>query len=427
MRCERRQMGQSGKRSISAFVAALMCCSSAMAQDADNFAREENIGVLQRPRPDYDPIGIPLGSFLLFPKLTVSAQYDDNIFATQSGDVSDAIFGITPELNLNSQWTNDELNLFALGDFSEYASDGDQNTTDYSAGFNGKADIRESATVDGGFEFDRSTLPRTSELAFLRTLEPESYDHTRGYADAIQTFDWLRLTAGFSRDSYDYTNGVTQTGAPISLQYLNLIQYGATLRADYAIDPNAAVFVSGTRIWKDYGLTRQFNHDATGYEATTGLNFQITSLIDGEVGAGYMTESYAHLSNESVGRYSIHALVNWYPTQLTTVVLQANRSVEQSGVPISPSYIDTTERIEVDHELRRNVILSIFGQHLDAAYQGINRDDHVWTMGASATYLVNRSVGLKLAFARDSQVSTGAQRFINFDVDQVTLSLVLQR
>src|ERR1700712_320465 len=42
----------------------------------------QDIGVMQRPRPEYDAKGIPLGAFRMFPSLDVNATYDDNVFRT---------------------------------------------------------------------------------------------------------------------------------------------------------------------------------------------------------------------------------------------------------------------------------------------------------------------------------------------------------
>ncbi|HEY5608680.1 MAG TPA: outer membrane beta-barrel protein, partial [Alphaproteobacteria bacterium] len=38
--------------------------------------------VMSRARPDYDPIGLRLGGFVLYPELWLQESYDSNIFAT---------------------------------------------------------------------------------------------------------------------------------------------------------------------------------------------------------------------------------------------------------------------------------------------------------------------------------------------------------
>src|SRR3546814_19453782 len=45
--------------------------------------------VLERPRPDFDPKGLPVGGFRIFPQVTVQESYDDNIRAADEKTESD--------------------------------------------------------------------------------------------------------------------------------------------------------------------------------------------------------------------------------------------------------------------------------------------------------------------------------------------------
>ena len=45
---------------------------------------DENVTVRQRPHPEYQPAGIQTGGFILYPSVTASSAYDDNIFAVQT-------------------------------------------------------------------------------------------------------------------------------------------------------------------------------------------------------------------------------------------------------------------------------------------------------------------------------------------------------
>ena len=68
--------------------------------------------VRDRPRPDYDPNGIRLGAFNLFPALLFDVAFDDNIRAVpKDSDVyfDDTIFVVVPELALESDWSRHEL------------------------------------------------------------------------------------------------------------------------------------------------------------------------------------------------------------------------------------------------------------------------------------------------------------------------------
>jgi len=72
----------------------------------------EDVGVLDRPRPEYDSKGIPLGGFRLFPTLDLAASYDDNVFRLDTPQ-SDYYFTISPTLRLQSQWGRHSLEPIA--------------------------------------------------------------------------------------------------------------------------------------------------------------------------------------------------------------------------------------------------------------------------------------------------------------------------
>ena len=89
--------------------------------------------------------------------------------------------------------------------------------------------------------------------------------------------------------------------------------------------------------------------------------------------------------------FAVNGNVQWFPTELTTVTAKANRTVQDSIIPTSPGNLDTGGSIQVDHELRYNVILSGMASFDDYAYQGIDRDDQRWSIGIGAKYLLTQA------------------------------------
>jgi hypothetical protein len=149
--------------------------------------------------------------------------------------------------------------------------------------------------------------------------------------------------------------------------------------------------------------------------------------MTGEVGMGYFQQDFPHVANQDLGGFALHGTLQWFPTELTTVTLKVNRLVQDSAIQFSSGYVDTGGLFEVDHELRYNVILSGLFSYNNDSYQGLDRTDERWTAGIGAKYLFTREVGVGLNFNHDSQVSSGANRFINFDINRVMLNLVLQK
>jgi hypothetical protein len=227
--------------------------------------------------------------------------------------------------------------------------------------------------------------------------------------------------------------GVVVTGPTnpiVDEHFRNVEDIGETLRADYAISPDTALFVSGNlnqHAYPDQPPAVMYDFNSHGYEVLGGVNFQITSLLTGEVGAGYFVEDFPHVGAENLGSLALHGSVQWFPTELTTVTVKVDRLVQDSDIQESAGYVTTGGTVEVDHELRYNVILTGMFAYNNDSYQGIDRDDERWTAGVGAKYLLTRELGLGLNFDHDSQISTGTARFINFDINRVMLNVVLQK
>lgn len=416
---------------------ALLCslclgaATAAFGQAQNDFARDRDLGVLDRPRPEYDALGVPLSTFLMYPKLNVVTGYNDNIFASQTGTQGSGFVQLQPSIALKSQWSQHELDFFTHASINRFFDHSSENTDDYGAGLNGRLDVLADTKLTGGASYDLETEPREAETALRNTINPVQFGVWQAQASGSHQFNRLQVSLSGTWDSYNYLDGRDPiTGALVDEHYRNVQDYGETLRVDYALSPDTAVFVSGNINQHTYSVQPPLvpnDFNSHGSEVLGGVNFQITSLVTGEVGIGYYQQDFPHVMNQNLDGFAIHGTVQWFPTELTTVTLKVNRFVQDSAILTSAGYVDTGGMVEVDHELRYNVILSgIFSYNHDA-YQGLDRTDDRWGAGFGAKYLFTREVGLGLNFNHDSQVSNGANRFINFDINRVMLNLVLQR
>jgi hypothetical protein len=121
-----------------AFTAPAAAQSSGLrtAQDAtvDLFARDRSIPVRQRPRPEYEALGLPLGAFTAFPKLEAGLESNNNIYATSSGEISDEIWRVRPEVSLASNWPRHSLSAYARASLNRYQDYDTENSNDWSTG-----------------------------------------------------------------------------------------------------------------------------------------------------------------------------------------------------------------------------------------------------------------------------------------------------
>src|SRR5450631_4820785 len=63
------------------------------------------VTVASRERPDFDPLGMRLGSFVLHPQVEEGLGYDDNVFGSSGGKLGSWILGTHPSLLVNSDWS----------------------------------------------------------------------------------------------------------------------------------------------------------------------------------------------------------------------------------------------------------------------------------------------------------------------------------
>lgn len=412
---------------VSACLAAGITQATAQAQN--DFARDRDLAVLDRPRPEYDAIGIPLDSFLLYPRLNIVSGYDDNIYATDTNTKADGIFQIQPSLALKSQWSEHELDFDAHSSINQYFSHGTEDTNDYGAALNGRLDILASTNITAHASYDLETEARGDESAAENTVNPVQFSVWTGQLSGMHQFNRLQVSVTGTWDDYNYLDGRDGLGNVIDQHFRNVQDTGETVRADYAISPDTAVFLSGNLNQHSYPVQPPLvanDYNSTGFEALGGVNFQITNLVTGELGAGYFKQDYPNVAGQNLGSLALHGTVQWFPTELTTVSVKVDRLVADSSLQGSAGYLTTGGSVQVDHELRYNVILSGIFSYNDDSFQGIDRNDGRWTAGIGAKYLLTREVGIGLNYNHDNQISSGANRYINFNIDRVMLNLVLQ-
>ena len=131
---------------ISFFAASLIALAPvhAMAQEPD-----DSVSVRERPRPEYDPLGIRFGGFNLNGSLDLGATNSDNIFAEETGEDEDTIFTAGLRGRLTSNWSRHALVVEAG---ASTVSHQDFSSEDYDASFagiTGRLDVGSNSSLTG--------------------------------------------------------------------------------------------------------------------------------------------------------------------------------------------------------------------------------------------------------------------------------------
>ncbi|WP_354067899.1 outer membrane beta-barrel protein [Caulobacter sp. 1776] len=408
---------------------ALTAPQIAQAQDlGSNFKRDKNVSVRQRPRPDYEATGQKAGGFTLYPRVTVDLEHNDNIYAVATGKTDDNIWRVKPELAVRSDWSRHALGFFAGGNLIRYADHSSENAEEYTLSANGRIDIERGSNITGSVQTQHLVEPRTSPTSPAAAGEPVEYDLNQGSIALTKEFNRLRLVGRVEDRDYNYDDVRNIAGTGVVDQDFrdrNELTYGG--KAEYAVSPDTALYLaaSGNKKSYDTNVVTQ-NRDSDGYVLGVGANFDVSELVRGDIQVGYMKQSYDNVLFKDISGFNAAGRVEWFPTQLTTIGLNGSRSIEESTAPGSQGYISNNLGASIDHELMRNVLLSAAYSHGKDNYKGIDRDDKRDNFSATATYLLNRRVGLFLTYNYLKQDSSGATKGASFKDNKLIASVALQ-
>jgi hypothetical protein len=393
------------------------------------FDRDANVGVRDRPHPEYDALGVPVASFTLLPKVSVSSIYDDNIFALPV-KTSDFIFVVSPDLQINSNWNRNSLQFDLSSEFDEYASHGSQDSIEYQGAATYRLDVDHASEITFAASAARLTQPRTSVNTEANVFDPIHYDLVQGHLTGFRTFDRLKITSHIDVSDFSYDNVKAADGSFVREDFQDHSELAGTLRADYAVSPATALFVEGTPNVHSYSLEppiTPFKRDSSGFDILSGVNFQVSHLVTGEVGVGYQLQHYVDRQFEGINGLALRGQLVWYATQLITVTVHADRTFQDSGLPDTAAARVNDVSATIDYELLRNLIVTGTLGYTRYDYPGLDRLDNRFGAGLGATYLFSRSVGLTLGYSYLRQDSSGIAHGFNFDDNRLALTLTLQR
>lgn len=373
--------------------------------------RDESVSVRERPRPEYDPLGVRLGGFNLNASLDLGVASTDNLFAEETNEQDDMIYTAGLRGRLQSNWRRHALG-FEAG--ATTVSHEDFSSEDYDtsfAGVSGRLDVGSNTQISGRARMAHEVESRRDPDAPASTDPLVEYDRTDVSVSAQHTFSRFRVGATASQQDREYD------GLASNRDFDETAFNG---RFEGEVTPNIGLFVSGTVDERDYENTPGLNSEGQTY--LVGAALRLTDLMRGEIAVGQFERDYDDPAIGSSDGLAIAANLEWYITRLTTVTLDARRNSEENvGDTVTP-FVESRYGARVDHELLRNVILTGGLQAGSREYDDvIARDDDFFYADVGADWLINRRLVLNGRFERAEVESdiVGA----DFEEDRISLGL----
>jgi hypothetical protein len=380
---------------------------------ADEAPPDPSADVLERARPEYDAHGIRMGSFFLYPALTAGVGYDDNVFNDVSS-VGDYFYTVAPQLKLQSAWSRHELSFTADAKTYSFAEEGSEDRTDWRLGAAARVDIVRGTDIHVDADIAQEHEPRgtdlTGGLLIGDPAEPTQYSRAHFGAAFAHTFNRVQVSLGAGLTTFDFDD-TPQVGLPTTFNNDDRDRTVTDFYAKLSVTAteDTAIFLRGRIDDHDFDALVDddgFNRDSSGVGIDGGVEFRMTHVLVGEVFAGYTLRSFDDVAFDDANELAFGAGLKWFPSMLTTVRLDAARTIEDTSITASSSFVSTRGEIGVDHEILRNFILSGRLGFENAEYLGVGRDDDILHASLGGRYLINNNFHLDAGWEYIDRSST---------------------
>jgi hypothetical protein len=374
---------------------------------------------LQRQQP------FELGSFLVYPELTLSGFHDSNVYYTKRDTVSDYAVIVTPAIWALSNWREHALNFSAGGDFTRYRDQTLEDTNDWRVSAEGRYDFSYDTNVYGGARVFRSHEDRESPDA-RNGLEPTIYYGQRYYGGVFrQQGPWSYRLGGTALGlNYDDSPFLTSslTNAMINNDDRDRWQYTGGLRVGYELSPRVEPFVQfvlDDRRYRNVPDDLGYDKNSSGYRALGGVRFNQPNAVKLDAFVGWLDQRYDDPAFSDVSAPAFGGALVWDITDKWRMNAFLDRTVEETTVlqvdpvtaAVTPasSFLNTYVGATLSYRFTERWLASVEASYSRADYQGIDRTDNYRGAGGSVTWRAAKMLYLQLLYqyrGLDSSVPT---------------------
>lgn len=364
--------------------------------------------VADLPRPEWEPLGIPLGPLLLHPSIEIGTLGKTNVRATETGKLSDVAAVVTGGLAAETDWGRHYLGTEGYYRRTEWASIADEGRSEFGAMMRGRYDIAATANINAIVQFDRLTQPREDINAPDNARTPAQFDRYRGNL-SYQFDNGLTLVdADVTVDRRIYRPTLAFNGDIIGGQKTrDFTRYQGSLKLGYAVSGSVSLLLAGSINQRDYDRrTGTISRGSTGGTIEAGLLWRPSTLLSAEIRAGYLTQRFKSSRLNDAEGLSLNATLVWNALPLTSFRLEAARKVSESSSAVVQSQLSTRAAFGIDREVLPNVILTAEADYERLKYIGISRQSTQRSVGIKGRYLLSRLTSVSFSVQHVKRTAT---------------------
>ncbi|HVV92402.1 MAG TPA: outer membrane beta-barrel protein [Hyphomicrobiales bacterium] len=375
----------------------------------------------KRKPPEEDPWqapGIAAGAFVLRPSVDVVGGYDSNPRGVQGGKGSSYV-RTSAELQVQSDWSRNSFTADLRGSYTDYFKAHDLDAPEASGNTLLRLDVTPEVTATIAL---RGAI--TEQNPFTPGLPANLKGRPLVYsAGTTVGATWkpnrLSLSLDGLVDRYLYQDLKLTNGTTVSAADQDFTAYELKLRAGYDVTPDLTPFVQASINRHQYDLTLDasgFRRSSSGVAGVVGARFAPPGPITAEGDVGYQDQRPDDSRLPDLRGPIFDLAVIYKLSPLTTITLRGSSAIDETTLPGSPGALQYTTRLQIDHALRRWLILSgaVGFERID--YTGVKLTQDLWSAELGLEWKLTPELALRLRAAHERLISTTLGQSYNDDI-----------
>lgn len=325
-------------------------------------------------------------AFEFSPHASVRYERDDNIYATEDGEIDDYVLLATVAGRMNSDWERHAVKAGAGATIARYRDYDTEDTEDYWASVNGRFDLSRTGNLFGGLSYSRDHEARGS-IESVSGDEPTLYHKSQANLGVNQTANAWSTTLAGSFINYDYENtpaGATEIfngdrdrdesslGLRISYDYSEQWSYFAQYRTD-------------ARNYQTRFDDAGYERDSTGHRAGFGVKATFGKRLEADLMLGFLAQDYEDPRFDPIDTPDYQGSLGWYISKTSHLRLAIAHSLEETTLPGSPGYLYRQFSARWSQRYTESVFGELTASFGQAEYKQSPISDDYYDIGAGLT------------------------------------------
>jgi hypothetical protein len=347
---------------------------------------------------------------MINPYLGFSETYTDNVFFSEHDTKDDFISTINGGVRASDSLENLSLLLDVGADGFIYAKNTDETNWQGHFSLNGRYDIEPGFALIGQIQALRLVQAR-DEPDVINGIEPTVYYDILSSVGLTKNQGRFNMSGSVSYERLQYEDTKGANGVTIDQQQNNQNVYGFDTRVGYNYVGNQDVFVRVRTNFREFAESTSsggLDRSSKGYIFTFGSSFDLGGLITGEASLGVEQQFFNASQFGTVTNPIANVHLLWNPTGLTSVIGNATYDFVPTLSGSSPGYWRSFGTIEVDHELRRNVVLIGEADFIHRDFVESEGFSNAFGLSAGARYLIDNGLNLDARYRFRKQSGNGS-------------------